>query len=402
MSTMPSAEKLTGASKRGPRVAVVAACPLPARRGTPIRIFRIAEAMHQRGCPVQLVTYHLGEKEPPAQFPVHRIAAVGWYRRFAPGPSYKKLLVDARLACKLRDVLLSERIDVIHAHHYEGMLCALYANRGIGLPIVFDVHTLLESELPMYRLGLPAGVKRLIGRRVDAWLPRRASHVIAVSGVIKQKLLARSGVAESNISIVPNGAEITAVAADGRPSEGEARPVVLFTGNLAAYQDIEVLLRAFALLKKRSPPPILRIVTDDDFSPYQSLASELGIGGSIAVAPGTLSGLPHHLATAAVAVNPRRVCDGVPQKLLNYMAAGRAVVTFSGSARHVAHKESAWIADEDNPAGLARGIDALLDDPRLARRLGAGAARVARRELSWDRAAEDIERVCRHLIAIES
>lgn len=38
------------------RVAVVAACPLPAARGTPIRIFRLSEALHELGHDIHVVT----------------------------------------------------------------------------------------------------------------------------------------------------------------------------------------------------------------------------------------------------------------------------------------------------------------------------------------------------------
>ena len=42
------------------RVAMLAACPFPAARGTPIRILRIAEELARRGHDVDVVTYHLG------------------------------------------------------------------------------------------------------------------------------------------------------------------------------------------------------------------------------------------------------------------------------------------------------------------------------------------------------
>jgi len=42
------------------RIAMIAACPFPWPRGTPIRIHRIAEAVARRGHAVHVVTYHLG------------------------------------------------------------------------------------------------------------------------------------------------------------------------------------------------------------------------------------------------------------------------------------------------------------------------------------------------------
>src|SRR5829696_5121911 len=44
-------------------VALVAACPFPAPRGTPIRFQRLAEAVAGRGDRVHVVTYHFGSGE---------------------------------------------------------------------------------------------------------------------------------------------------------------------------------------------------------------------------------------------------------------------------------------------------------------------------------------------------
>ncbi|MGH7572072.1 MAG: glycosyltransferase family 4 protein, partial [Gemmatimonadota bacterium] len=153
-------------------VAMVAACPFPFPRGTPIRIQRVAEAMARRGHRVHVVTYHLGDiwEEPP--FVLHRIPAISGYRKTSPGPSYRKIfVVDRRLAAKLREVLASYPIDLVHGHHYEGLMVALLARRA-GIPILYDAHTTLESELPSYRMGLPGSFKRSFGRLLDRRLPR--------------------------------------------------------------------------------------------------------------------------------------------------------------------------------------------------------------------------------------
>src|SRR5690242_4427588 len=81
------------------RVAVVAACPFPWPRGTPIRIERIADAVARRGHAVHVVTYHLGEDSGNSPFRVHRIRDVPTYRRTGPGPTLRKLLqLDPLLA----------------------------------------------------------------------------------------------------------------------------------------------------------------------------------------------------------------------------------------------------------------------------------------------------------------
>ena len=94
-------------------VAVIAACPFPARRGTPVRIQRLAEELTQRGHRVVVVTYHHGTGEADPSVEVRRIRPIRSYNKLGPGPSYRKLLLlDPMLMVKLAGILRREGVDV--------------------------------------------------------------------------------------------------------------------------------------------------------------------------------------------------------------------------------------------------------------------------------------------------
>lgn len=377
------------------RIAMIAACPFPAARGTPIRIYRIAEALSSRGHDVNVFTYHLGSSK-ATTFRIHRIVAVRTYTREAPGPSYQKLLLlDPLLAIKLVRSLRASRYDLIHAHHAEGLLAALPSHWLFRVPLVFDVHTLLENELPHYPLGLPRRLLARVGRAMDQTLPARSDHVIAVSDTIRAALAKSCAARGPEISVIPNGVEDEFFAAGiVRVAErGTSAPSLVFAGNLAAYQGIESLLRAFALARRTRPDLRLRILTDDSFHAYEPLARELGIRDGIGVERVGLPELPRELAAADVAVNPRSDCAGLPQKLLNYMASGCPIVSFAGSARHIVHERNCLIVQDHDESGLAQAILRLLDHPELASRLGSAARAYARAEFGWERTASRIEQV---------
>ena len=119
------------------RVAMIAACPFPWPRGTPVRIQRIAEAVAKRGHAVHVVTYHLGEELADAPYAVHRIRDVPGYRRTEPGPTLGKLFrLDPMLVRLLRRLHREHRFDLVHAHHYEGLLVASRALGGV--PNVYE------------------------------------------------------------------------------------------------------------------------------------------------------------------------------------------------------------------------------------------------------------------------
>jgi len=384
------------------RIAVIAACPFPLARGTPIRILRLAEALADRGHDVHVLTYHLGSGPVAPTLQIHRIKDVPTYQKLGPGPTYAKLLrVDPLLIGLTRRLLRQYSFDVIHAHHYEGLLVAAAARLGHKIPLVYDAHTLLMNELPSYSLGLPYGLKRAISIGLDRVLPSLADHTVCVTQVIRDRLVAHAGIDPRKVSVVPNGVEFEhfdpAPYADTVRTEGRK---VIFTGNLAAYQGVDFLLKAFGLVAARVTDARLVIGTDSAFEPYETLASELGIRDRIDIVPSPgFEDLPKLLAHADVAVNPRIDCDGLPVKLLNYMAAGRAVVSFDSSAPGVIHEQTGWLAPSGNIPALAEGIVTLLNDAGLAAALGRAAREYVANNARWPIAAERCETIYGELIA---
>lgn len=390
------------------RVLMVAACPLPWPRGTPIRIHRMAEALSSRGLDVTVVTYPLGDARTPPSYRLHRVAN-GSSMAGAPGPTLKKLLyLDVLLYRELRRVLRRGEFDVIHAHHYEGLLASLAARSATApLPLVYDAHTLLGSELPHYRLRLPERLLGLVGTAMDRRLPRRADHIIAVTERMRDWFTTSADVAPQRISLIPNGVEfdhfgeVDAVRANDRdaPSESHPSPLpapapqILFAGNLAEYQGIALLLDAFARVRQSRSDAELVFVTGSDLTTLQNEAQRRSLSGSIRTLPDEYAMLPRRLAAADVLVNPRVQCDGLPQKLLNYMAAGRPIVSFAGSSAILEQGRTGLIVADGDTDAFAAAVLRLLDDPTLARGLGAAAQQKVIASHGWDQVAERVANV---------
>ena len=378
------------------RVAMIAACPFPWPRGTPVRVERMAEAVAHRGHAVHVATYHLGWPVEDVPYAVHRIRDVPGYRRTDPGPTLGKLLrLDPMLVGLVRRLHREHRFHLVHAHHYEGLLVASRALRGV--PIVYDAHTLLTSELPTYPLGVPRGWIRAVAPWLDGHLPRRADRVIAVSDAIRNALTSLGAAAPERVHVIPSGVEWERFGA-GRERASDGRTII-FTGNLAPYQGVNLMLEAFAVLRARRDDVRLLIVTDSPFAPFEPLARQLGVQAAVDVQRAPFAQQPGLLASAAVAVNPRIRSAGIPQKLLNYMAAGLPIVSFEGAAVPLRHEVSGLCVPDGDTAAMAAAIERLLADSALGRRLGEAAQEQVRREFSWEQVAARVEEVYRQALA---
>jgi len=164
--------------------------------------------------------------------------------------------------------------------------------------------------------------------------------------------------------------------------------IVMYTGVLNGFQRIDYLLRAFAVVSKQLPDVLLvmvsPLVSESHEKEHKKLAERLGISDSIMwIAPHSLEDLPSYLALANVTVISRPECPGHPVKLLNYMLAGKPIVCFEGAAKGVRHLHDAFIVPDHDCEALGSGIVTLLQDRKLAARLGANARATVLANFDW-------------------
>ena len=106
------------------------------------------------------------------------------------------------------------------------------------------------------------------------------------------------------------------------------------------------------------------------------------------------------LAAADVAVNPRINCPGMPQKLTNYMMAGKAIVSFEGSAKLLSDGIDGLIVQNEDVEQMAASIITLSNDTDLRKRLGENARKTVTKGYDWDVLSGKIENVYKYLLAL--
>jgi len=365
-------------------IAVVGACPYPVPQGSQVYLRNTALALRAAGHAVHLVAYGYGLGEDTSGLPLHRAANVPFARRTAAGPSFAKPLQDALLVQKLREVVLTRRIDIVNAHNYEGLAVALAAR---ARPIVYHPHNALMDELPHYFAA--GGVAERVGRRLDKALPRKADLVIAPHEELAGYLVAM-GCDAHRVRIVPPPIEPNS--ADLRPAAQRIPPLV-YAGNLDRYQNLGVLKRVMALVRAEIPEAALIVATAASRAHDLLSISEF----ARVVRTDSMATILGELPGDAIFVCPRVSWSGYPIKLLNAMAAGLPTVCFEAAAHPLAHEENGLVVRDNDATAFAQAALRLLRDAGLRARLGAAARRTAERDYSIDAAAARLDPLFRDL-----
>lgn len=378
---------------------MVCACPFPTSQGSQVFIRQLSEALSDRGHEIHLVTYHFGEVHPHRPLNIHRIPGLIPYRKFRAGPSWRKPLLDGLLSAKLYQVVRRHHLDIIHAHNYEAALSGLAVRTFTGKPVLFHTHGVMVDELHTYFQGRMT--RYLAGK--GAWLldhliPRWADHIIAISPEAAAFFLEK-GISRNKMDTIPPGIsypELTRkVSADVRKEYpmGDG-PLIFYTGNLDPYQNIDFLLKSFVMVVKEVPEAKLVILTHHEADDFQKLCQRLDLDRSVIfVEFSGFSQVQRFLEASCLAVLPRTSWSGFPIKLLNYMAAGKAVVACEGSAKAIEHFREGLVVKNQDALGFARAIIRLIQDPGLCQRLGTNAREKAKKAYAWDRISQEVEGV---------
>ncbi|MCP4658845.1 MAG: glycosyltransferase family 4 protein [bacterium] len=255
---------------------------------------------------------------------------------------------------------------------------------------IYEINGLPSIELPN---AYPQLGERTLGKIRDAerfcW--SEADRVITPSRTMRANL-ARLGVPEEKILVVPNGADVPA--ATPRPPAAPER-YLIYVGALQRWQGVDVLLRALALLRDLED---LRLVVCAAAprrltKQYRKLAQRLEIGDRVVwfyhLSPEELVPWLAHavLSVAPLTECPRNVDQGCfPLKILESMACGVPVVASDLPVVRelVDDGVDGKLVRPDRPSELARSIRVLLEYPDELRAMGEKARERVVTQFSWE------------------
>ncbi|MDQ2806244.1 MAG: glycosyltransferase [Chloroflexota bacterium] len=280
--------------------------------------------------------------------------------------------------------------DVLQAHWVipNGPVATLVA-RLRGLPLVISLHG--SDVFVASRHPLLGWVARACFRRSDA--------VTACSDDLRVRAIGL-GAPPRRSRLVPYGVDpcaflLPADAADrlrSRLGLASGTPLVVALGRLVYKKGFETLIAAAPAILARHPRAHISIAGAGDLrAALQAQIDRLGVGDRVRL-PGKVGhdDVPIYLGGADVFVLPSVIdqngnVDGLPNTLLEAMAAGCAVVAsdVAGVPLAVQDGHNGTLVPPRDPAALAAAVNRLLADPALRAQYGSAARRTIETDLNW-------------------
>jgi len=225
---------------------------------------------------------------------------------------------------------------------------------------------------------------------VELALAAGADLTLVITPGERDDLLARGG-RPRRVEVLTNGVPWQALS--GLPAPSAAGPVLGFLGQMdyppnveaATFLAREVLPRVAAAV----PGARLLIMGRAPAAEVRALA-----GGAVEVT-GALDSVAAGLGRCAVFLSPLRSGRGLPNKILEALAAGRATVISPFCARALSGTPGRDYLVADGAQAMAESAVALLRDPRACDALGAAGAAWVRSAHDWDDVLGRLERLAR-------
>ncbi|WP_243214317.1 glycosyltransferase family 4 protein [Methylobacterium goesingense] len=225
------------------------------------------------------------------------------------------------------------------------------------------------------RLGSLAVARMIdVHRRAGTW-QRDVDRFIALTPFARARFLA-AGLPESRIRIKPNGLADPGLADPGLDTAGP-RAGILFVGRLVPEKGVGTLMEAARL--GRAP------VTVIGEGPEEAVLRRAP--GLTVLGPQDRAAVQAAMARAAALVVPSHWYEGLPMVIAEAFSLGTPVVAsrIGALADLVADGETGLLVPPRDPAGLARALDRIVEDPDAARAMGRRARQAYERD--WTEAA---------------
>lgn len=368
----------------------------PISGGTGAYVYYLSQYLQKLGHNVHVVARHSEDSEAV-------VDGVDVHYRKGKGNAVTKYWRFARSASKkLKELNEKIGLDIIHANL--PLVPSFAIPKNSAKAVVCAVHSTWKGEAIVTKRDNPKNLNpnekmmlrfNFMLRSYEKKLMDRSDALIAVSKYTVNELTELYGISEEKIHVIYNGVDIDKFKPRTNKTElkqefklDEKQKTVLFVGRLYHRKGLETLLH--------SVPPVLQEFSDVKFAisgtgfkekeeSLRMLAKELDIEKHVSFlgyVPDEK--LPHLYAASDIFVLPA-IYENFPFAILEAQATGLPVIStkVGGIPEFLVDKENGFLIDPGDSTQLTQRVLTLLQNPKLAKKMGERGRELIEEKLSW-------------------
>lgn len=305
---------------------------------------------------------------------------------------------------RLRAAVREFKPDLIYERYALFQPAGVWVSRSLKVPLMLEVnapYAIARRKYNSLKLGWLADA-------FERYTFRGADRVFPVTGVLGE-MLVRMGVAPDRIRVVPNG--INPADFIGLPTAHEAKAAVglqgrIVIGFIGFVREWDRLDRIVEWLARRPPEDLATLLVIGDGPVRTELerqAESRGMAHKLrftGVVPRTE--VPRLAMSFDIALQTALVPYASPLCLFEYMALGKAIVAPDQPNHHEVLEAGVdcLLFDPEDPEGIEKHLDALMQDHDLRQRLGQAAQRARQtRRYEWSGNAQRVLEAASEVLA---
>jgi glycosyltransferase involved in cell wall biosynthesis len=291
-------------------------------------------------------------------------------------------------------VLVRDGFDVIHvANPPDTLLLATAIYKLINKRIIYDQHDLCP-ELYVAKFAKT----QLWVFEILLWLERLsyrlADHIIVTNESYKQVAITRGGVAESKITVVRNGPDLTDIVSHKYPVAivQRSKKMIVYSGIIGAQDGLDYLCRIVHHLRYKIGREDFQCVIlgdGDAMRTVRALSHDLQLDECLQFTGwiDDRATYRRYLDGADICISPEPSNSYNDRstfvKIMEYMAAGKPIVSFDLPETRITAQDAAVYVHGNDEIQFASQMARLMDDPVMRSEMGCRGQDRIRGSLAW-------------------